>query len=92
MHIYGDHLLHCERGTHGIRRHDAQVRLLQADLKKAVGHTVLEPRPLGRHNERPDLCALGSHRVSDMLDITVGGPSGHAEDNQDRDVDQPARN
>ena len=31
MDIYGGHLLHCERGTRRIRRHDAQVRLLQAD-------------------------------------------------------------
>ena len=70
MEIYGDHLLHCERGTHRICRHDAQVRLLQADLKKAGRHPVLEPWPFERHKERPDISALGSHGGSDMFDIT----------------------
>ena len=74
MDIYGDHLLHCGRGTHGIRRHDAQVRLLQADLKKAARHPVLEPRPFGRHKERPDISALGSRGGSDMFDITICRP------------------
>ena len=41
--------MHCERGTHRIRRHDAQVRILQADLEKVARHPVLEPRPVGRH-------------------------------------------
>ena len=36
MDIYGDHLLHCERDTHIIRRRDAQVRLLQADLTREM--------------------------------------------------------
>ena len=67
-------LLHCERGTHRIRRHDAQVRLLQADLKKAARHPVLEPRPFGRHKERPDMSALESHGGSDMFDITICHP------------------
>ena len=74
MDIYGDHLLHCGRGTHRIRRHDAQVRLLQADLKKAARHPVLEPRPFGRHKETPDTSAIGSHRGSDMFDITLCHP------------------
>ena len=72
--IYGDHLLQCERGTHRIRRHNAQVRLLQANLKKVVRHPVLEPRPFGRHKERPDISALGSNRGSDMFDITICHP------------------
>ena len=66
--------MHCERGTHRIRRHDAQVRLLQADLKKVARHPVLEPRPFGRHNERPDISALRSHGDSDMFDITICHP------------------
>ena len=62
------------RGTHGIRRHDARLRLLQADLKKAARHPVLEPRPFGRHKERPDISVLGSHGGSDMFDITICHP------------------
>ena len=47
MDMYGDHLLHCQKGTHRIRRRDAQVRLLQVYLKQAARHAVLEPRPFG---------------------------------------------
>ena len=74
MDMYGDHLLHCERANHRIRRHHAQVRLLQYDLKKAVRNPVLEPRPFGRHKERPDISALGSHGGSDVFDITICHP------------------
>ena len=66
--------MHSERGEHRIRRHDAHVRLLQADLKKAVRHPVLEPRSFGRHKERPDISALGSHGSADMFDITICHP------------------
>ena len=74
MDIYGDLLLHCEGGIHRIRRHDAQVRLLEADQIKAARHPVVEPRPFGRHKERPDISALGSHGGSDMFDITFCHP------------------
>ena len=74
MDEYRDHLLHCERGTRRIRRHDAQVRLLQADLKKVARHPVLEPRPFGRHKERSDISALRGHGGSDMFDITICHP------------------
>ena len=74
MDICGDHLLHCERGLHRIRRHDAQVRLLEADLIKAARHPVVEPRPFGRHKERPDISVLGSHGGTDMFDITFYHP------------------
>ena len=74
MDIYGDHLLHCEWGIHRITRHDAQVRLLQADLITTARHPVVEPRPFGRHKERPDISALGSHGGSDMFDITFSHP------------------
>ena len=56
------------------RRHDAQVRVLQVDLKKAARHPVLEPRPFGRHKERLDISALGSHGGADMFDITICHP------------------
>ena len=74
MDICGDHLLHCERGIHKIGRHDAQVRLLDADLIMAARHPVVEPRPFGRHKERPDISALGSHGGSDVFDITFCHP------------------
>ena len=74
MHIYGDHLLQCEGEMHRIRRHDAQVRLLKADLIKAARHPVVEPRPFGRHKERPDISALGGHGGSDMFDNTFCHP------------------
>ena len=45
MDVYGDHLLHCERGTHKIARHEEQVLLLAGDLSKAALHPVLEPYP-----------------------------------------------
>ena len=70
MDVFGDHLLHCERGIHRIRRDDAQVRLLEADLIKAARDPVVEPRPFGRHKERPDISDLGSHGGPDMFDIT----------------------
>ena len=74
MDIYGDHFVHCERGIHRIRRHEAQVRLLEADLIKAERHPVVEPRPFGRHKERPDISALGSHSGSDIFDIKFCHP------------------
>ena len=37
-------------------------------------HPVLEQRPFGRHKERPDISALGSHKGSDMFDITICHP------------------
>ena len=48
--IYGDHLLYCERGSHIIRRHDAQVRLFAGDLAKAARHPIVDKRPLGMLN------------------------------------------
>ena len=74
MDICGDHLLHSKRGIHRIKRHDAQVLLLEADLIKVARHPVVEPRPSGRHKERPDISALGSHSGSDMFDITFFHP------------------
>ena len=59
---YGDHVLYCERGSHRIRRHDAQVRLLAGDLAKAARHPIVEERPLGRPTERSDIRALGRTR------------------------------
>ena len=59
MDIYGDHLIYCETGIHRISPHDAQVRLLEADLIMAASYPVVEPRPFGRHKERPDISALG---------------------------------
>ena len=74
MDVYGDHLLHCKRGTHRIHRHDAQIRLLMVDLKKAARRPVLGPRPFGRHRDRPDIRAVGSHEGSDMLDVPICHP------------------
>ena len=69
MDICGDHLLHCERGIHRIRQHDAQVRLLEEDLIKAARHPVVEPDLFGSPKERTDTIALGSHGGSGMFDI-----------------------
>ena len=74
MDTYGDHLLHCESGIHRIRRHDAQVRLLEAALIKAARHPVVQPRPFGHHRKLPDISALGSHGGSNMFDITFCHP------------------
>ena len=74
MDFYGDHLLHCERGTHRIARHDEQVRILVGDLSKAALHPVLERRPLGRNRERPNIRAISSHGGSDLFDITFCHP------------------
>ena len=72
--IYGDHLLYCERGSHRIRRHDAQVRLLAGDLANAARHPIVEERPLGRHRERPDIRALGRRGGTDLFDVTICHP------------------
>ena len=74
MDVHGDHLLHCEKGTHRIARYDEQVRLLVGDLSKAARHPVLEPRLLGRHRERPDIRAISFHGGSDLFDITFCHP------------------
>ena len=74
MDFYGDHLLHCERGTHRTARHDEQVRLLVGNPSKAARHPVLEPRPLGRHRERPDIRAISSHGGSDLFVVTFCHP------------------
>ena len=76
--IYGDHLLYCERGSHRIRRHDAQVRLLAGDLAKAAQHPIVEERPLGRHRERPDIRALGRTGGTDLFDVTICHPLSQA--------------
>ena len=73
-HFHGDHLLHCERGIHRIRRHDVQFRLLEADLIKSPRRPVVEPRLFGRYKERPDISASGSRGGSDMFDITFFHP------------------
>ena len=49
MDIYGGHLLRYERGMHKMKPHDAQVRLLEADLIKAARHPAVEPRPFRSH-------------------------------------------
>ena len=72
MDVYGDHLHHCERGTRRITRHDEQVRV--RDLSMAARHHDLEPRPLGRHRERPDIRAISSHGGSDLFGITFCHP------------------
>ena len=72
--IYGDNLLHSERGILRIGRLHAQVRLLEADLMKAARHSVFEPRLFGCHKERPHISAIGSHGGSDMFDITFCHP------------------
>ena len=74
MDVYGDHLLHCERGTHKIARHDEQVRLLVGDLSKAALYPILEPRPRGPHRERPDIRAIGSYGGFELPDITFCHP------------------
>ena len=74
MDVYGDHLLHCERGTHRIAIHDEQVRLLVRDFLKAGRPHLFEPHSLGRHRERPDICAISSHGGPDLFDITFCHP------------------
>ena len=74
MDIYANHLLHRKGATHRVRRHDAQVLLLQADLKKAARHPVIESRPFGLHKERPDISAIGSRGDSDMFRINICHP------------------
>ena len=76
--IYGDHLLYCERGSHRIRRHDAQVRLLAGDIAEAARHPIVEERPLGRHRERPDIRALGRTGGTDPFDVTISHPLSQA--------------
>ena len=78
MDILGDNLLHCDRDTQRIRRHEAQVRLLEADLIKSARHPVLEPRPFGRHKELPNISPLDSHGGSDTFDIIICHPSSPA--------------
>ena len=78
LYIYGDHLLYCERGSHSIRRHDAQVRLLAGDLAKAARHPTVEERHLGRHRERPDICALGRTGGTDLFNVTIYHPLSQA--------------
>ena len=68
MDIFGVHLLHRELDTQRILRHDAQVRLLEADFIKSARHPVLEPWPFSRHKEIPDIRALGIRGGSDKLD------------------------
>ena len=74
MDVYGYHVLNCERGINRIRRQDAQVRLLEADLIKAARHPVVEPRPFGRRKERSNISAIGSHGGYYMFDITFCHP------------------
>ena len=72
--VYGDHLLHFERGTHRMARHDEQVWILVGDPPKSARHPVLETRPLGRHREKPDIRDIGGHGSSDFFGITFCHP------------------
>ena len=65
-------------GSHRIRRHDAQVRLLAGDLAKAARHPIVEERPFGRHRERPDIRALGRTGGTDPFDVTICHPLSQA--------------
>ena len=76
--IYLYDLLYCERGSHSIRRQDAQVRLLAGNLAIAARHPIVEERPLGRHTERPDIHALGGTGGTDLFDVTICHPTGQA--------------
>ena len=62
---------YTERGSHRIRRHDAQFQLLAKDLAKAARHPVIEDRPLRKHRERPDIRALGGTGGTDLFDVTI---------------------
>ena len=76
--IYGDHLLHCERCPHRIRRHGAAVRLLARDLAKAARCPIVEERLLRRHRERPDIRALGRSGGTELFEATICHPLNQA--------------
>ena len=46
------------------RRHNAQVRLLDADLIKSALHPVPEPRPFERRKEHSNISALGRFYIA----------------------------
>ena len=75
MDIYGDHLLFCERRPHGVRRNNAQVRLLARDLAKAARHPVVDERPLGRVPGKDLISAcLGVACGTELFDDTICHP------------------
>ena len=54
-----------------ITRAQAQVKLFARDLAKAERHPVVEERPLGRHRERPDICAVGRSGGTELFNVTI---------------------
>ena len=71
---FGDHLLYCVKGSHKIRRHDTQVQLLAKHFAKAARHPVVDNRPLGRHRESPNICALCRTGGTDLFDVAICHP------------------
>ena len=78
MDRYGDHLLVCTNAAKTafspiIRRHDQQVRLLAADLRRCARSPRVEPHLYNTRDRqassRPDILALGDHGGEDILDI-----------------------
>ena len=43
-------------------------------LRTTARHPIFEERPLGRHRERPDNCALGRTGGTDLFDVTIFHP------------------
>ena len=72
--IYADHLFYCERGSHRIRRHDAQVQLLAWDLAKAARDPIVEGWPRGRHREGSHFRAFGRTGGTDLFVVTICHP------------------
>eukprot|EP00171_Calliarthron_tuberculosum_P010506 IDg10506t1 len=76
---FGDHLLHCKhsvaRGNAPTTwRHDTQLRLLAADLRRVARHPQLEYRKPLEHKSRPDIKCLGAQGGADYVELSIVHP------------------
>lgn len=74
--VYGDHLLHCNTGFSVgnaplVWVHDAQLRLLAANLRRVALPPQLEYRAPMAHNLRPDIKFLGAQGEDDYIQLSI---------------------
>lgn len=79
MDVYGDHLLHCNKGDSLgnaplVWFHDAQLRFLAADLRRVSPYPQLEYRAQLSHKSLQDFKCIGEQVGTDYIEMSIVHP------------------